>query len=309
MRLKKPIKKTIIKLSIGLSLLLIIFQQVGFTDIVAVVTGTNPIFFPLVGGCLVLSFFINGISLWKLIDQENLPLKNVFVYSALSWSWGIFTPGRIGELSLVYDMKKDHVAVSKGSAAFLIARMAVLGWLILIALLGMAFYIPQTTDFISANPLFLSLFALLLLVSFFIFKKSIPKLLPEKIRPFLLSFGVELKIICSEKRTILFVSSALQFIKLLIFFFITYLGFCMLGTEVPFLDICIYNSFSRIISLVPVSINGLGVKEGIQVYLYSKLSGVEPATVAALGIIINVLLYLYALMIISVQKFFFKRHE
>jgi uncharacterized membrane protein YbhN (UPF0104 family) len=77
--------------------------------------------------------------------------------------------------------------------------------------------------------------------------------------------------------------------------------FLSIGQSVNFIDICIFFSISSIISLLPITINGLGLKESALVFFLGKYSHVDSAVCMALLVLIQVVVYIIA---VSTYLFF-----
>jgi len=75
-----------------------------------------------------------------------------------------------------------------------------------------------------------------------------------------------------------------------------------LGARVDYFEICSVNSIARIASLVPISINGLGVREGIQIYMFNRFSNIPMQIVASMGIIFNAIIYISAFFCVVCLK-------
>jgi uncharacterized membrane protein YbhN (UPF0104 family) len=82
-----------------------------------------------------------------------------------------------------------------------------------------------------------------------------------------------------------------QLVRLLLMFSASYSLFRALDVAVPLTDIVTVNSVARLFSLLPISISGLGVREGVQTWLFHQVSGIDAAAVVAMGIWMNVITY------------------
>ena len=111
----KKIYKFSIKYVLGISLLLLLIYKVGLSSIISVLKELNWYYIPLVivtWICLFILGTLNIAILLKPLKKKINKLK-LFSYYILSWSFGLFIPGKIGEFALVYFLKKEKLVYKK----------------------------------------------------------------------------------------------------------------------------------------------------------------------------------------------------
>ena len=72
--------------------------------------------------------------------------------------------------------------------------------------------------------------------------------------------------------------------------FLAYSIFLALGIHVSFFKILIIGMVAALVSLIPISINGLGIRQSIGIYLFSRI-GVEPVYALNMFLIMVVISY------------------
>jgi len=291
----------VLKFAIGILILLILFHRIGFKEILSSLLLVNPLFFMAILFCLFLSLFVNGYSVWLFLKPHSVPLLSCIKLSTLSWAWGVFTPGRLGELSLIAYLKEFGISTGFSGYIFILTHLIILFFLFVIALIGSYWFLPK-------ESIFFLFFGMLLLLfwCYFLFRSNLINEVMKK-RPFnryekqFLEFVTHVKQI-TRYRSELLAFSLMQLIKILLLFYMTKLVFSSLGARVDYFEICIVNSIARIASTIPVSINGLGVREGIQIYMFHRFSDIPMKVVASMGIIFNVIIYVSAFVCVVCLK-------
>ena len=90
---------------------------------------------------------------------------------------------------------------------------------------------------------------------------------------------------------ITFVVSLVFYASLVIF---QYLTFASLGIDIPFKEVILIAPIIPLISLLPISLNGIGIAEGAFVIMYTQL-GVSPEEALAAALLRRILLLLFSL--------------
>lgn len=64
-------------------------------------------------------------------------------------------------------------------------------------------------------------------------------------------------------------------------FTVYWLAFRAVGAPVAYLDVCFFSPLVTVMSMIPVSLGGIGVREGMQIFFYTLIPGVEKEMVLA----------------------------
>ncbi|MBW2993393.1 flippase-like domain-containing protein, partial [Candidatus Woesearchaeota archaeon] len=80
-----------------------------------------------------------------------------------------------------------------------------------------------------------------------------------------------------------------------------WLFFFSLGAEISIVPIFFINAIATIVSLIPITISGLGIREGTAIYLYSVI-GVHPTIVAGVYLLFVSLNYIMGSLIFFLVK-------
>ena len=96
-----------------------------------------------------------------------------------------------------------------------------------------------------------------------------------------------------KKKIAIFMNIVLTFLKLLTTALFVWLTFIAFGSFIPFYQILIVTSTTIIVSLIPISIGGLGMRESTAVVLFLRY-GVETSLSAAVFFFYAILRYILA---------------
>ncbi|MAF13888.1 MAG: hypothetical protein CMI53_03275 [Parcubacteria group bacterium] len=218
---------------------------------------------------------------WKMILSTmgiSYSFKDSFLAYLSSIYIGSFTPARIGEFSKVYYLKSDGHPLVPGIVSVFLDRLSDLLFLLIVCLASF-FYFTSYLD--SSSVIFFSLVILivLILLIFIVYKKGIYKSVLKKI-----FFGLTPKKYRKNANLVFsdFVERFKQF-KLndyLVISFLTFfswlLSFVMSWWIVKamnldylgFIYTAIVLALSMLISLVPVSIYGIGTRDALVILLF-----------------------------------------
>jgi len=287
--------KKILKLIIGLLLLSLLFYKIGIKDITTTLSKTNPLILILISIPFILSFVISILKLQTLLKPiAKIEFKTLFKPYIKSWAIGKFSPGKIGEFSISYFLK-DKITVGEGMSISLIDKVSMFITSALIASFGFLIF------FGIKEMLYAITFATILFIGFIIMMSSelirgiIKKYILRKHQTLFKGFSKYFFKLLKHKEAI-FMSSIYSIIKVFTFSGIVYFSYWALGYQINIFTITIIMSIENLIALIPISFDGLGIKQGTGVYLYN-LIGISPIITAGRYVITLGINYIVALII------------
>lgn len=216
-----------------------------------------------------------------LIKQEiDYQMKKVYAINTLTTFLGMITPGRIGELSKVIYLQEDKIPFSKSIVSVLIDRAYDLIILMVFGVVAFFFFANLLMESLK------TLFVIILLFAgsgtlIFLFKSNIWEILKRV-----------MKFILPEPRYILIASEWALFkaeiIKVFLptlpkMTFYSILIYCCyyaqinivaygFNVSVSFIYLSFCMTMASLVSLLPISIGGLGTREAVFIFLLSKIS-------------------------------------
>ena len=298
----KVSKVNLLRISIGIILLLAIYIKIGIGDLVSNISKANPLILSLTVIMLILSYFFAALNIKIITDFiRSLPYFLVWKYYALSWAIGLFFPGKLGEFSLAFFLKKNRFSMGEGIAVALIDKMITVACLGFLAVIGFFIYV----GYIAAGYLFISLIALFLAFIFLVsnktirifIRKNILRKYESKFSGFYRNFQGILR-----KKSKIFLNILLTFIKWFFGSLAVFFVFLSLGTNVSIFQIYIINAVLTIVALIPITISGSGTVELAAIPLYA-LGGVSADITISAYLLIRIINYLMAgLLLLTFTK-------
>ena len=294
---------TLLKLVLGVIILALVFVKIGWKDIVLALSHTSWLSFFFAFLLFLLSVVIAAVNIKIILDPFfKIPFPSVLNYFLISNRIAsLFLPGRIGEYSIVFLFKKRYaVPLGISSAAVTMDKLITLAVSGLIAFAGF-FYFFNLSFALQSLYVLLALFVVLGVLLMPFSRNFIKKYILRKYAAHLVGFSATIFSYYKNNRTALACDFILTIVRSVIIALSAYFMFAALGVYPPLLFIIGIGGIETVSTLLPITINGLGVKQSIGIYLYT-LIGVDPAVSAAryvLGFIINYGFALLSLIIIK----------
>lgn len=288
------------KISISILLLVFLFWKFGLKEIIKTISTISASLVILV----LLIFLINIIlGSWKIFILFNalktkLNFFSLLKHYTISWFLSFFTPAKIGQFSLVYFLKKERVKVGESSAVFVVDKIIGLTTLFILSISGF-FIFFKTSE--ALKIVLISLF----LISFLSFaslsrvgKNLIKKIILRRYSKVFVGFSKAESLILKKKSLILknFVISMANWVINAVSVYILFVGF---NQKISLFSVVSINAVLGMISFIPISISGLGVREASAVFFFSKL-GIEPVIVLTTFIFLSIINYLLAVIVITI---------
>ncbi len=267
---------TVIKLCVSSALLYYLFERTGLTQILRTLSNINIIAFI---AAIVLYVFAQVVSTlrWKLLLPQGIGLKKLFSLYMIGAFFNSFLPGIIGGDAV----KGFYLYKTTGKVGLALASVFMdryIGLVVLIAICAVAF--PFGYQYLHGSDIewiLLSVILSFVLGSFLFFGLRIGQRIKH-----LADLYHYFYLYRNEKGTIgkaLLLSVLVQFSG----FSAVYILAFGLGQNIPFLSILVYLPLIILISMIPISISGLGVREGAFILFFGFI-GVKPEAAAAISL-------------------------
>jgi glycosyltransferase 2 family protein len=267
---------SIIKLSISSVLLYFVFEKTGLTQVLRTLSSINVTAFVAAIFLYVFAQLISTLR-WKLLLPDGLGLKKLFSLYMIGAFFNTFLPGIIGGDAIKgFYLYKITGKVGLALASVFMDRY--LGFVVLIAICALAF--PFGYQYLYGSNMewiLLSVILSFILGSFLFFGLRIGQHIKH-----LADLYHYFHIYRNERGMIgkaLLLSVCIQFSGFLAVYILA-LG---LGQHIPFLSLLIYLPLIILIAMIPISISGLGVREGAFVLFFGFI-GVKPEAAAAISL-------------------------
>ena len=267
---------------LGIVVFVIILTQLDFQNIKNQLAQFNWFWLSIYGLGLISMLFFKVLRWRTALNKQNIDfsVSKVYAINAVTSFWGLITPARLGELAKVAFVQKEGYSFAQSLVSIIIDRLYDFVILILLGASAFVYFVSIINPDFSVIIIILA-FALVGVALIFFFKNGLWELL-KKIVGFLLpaeryntlikewnifktDFG---KVFPSTVIPMLFYS-LLAYLCYYVQIYVVALGF---GVNVSFIYLGLCSSLAALISLLPVSIGGLGTREAVFIYLLSKIS-------------------------------------
>ena len=280
--------KRIIQLLVSIGGFAYIFYKIPIKEVIDNWNiGMTPwILAMLVAATLVMAIQANR---WKGLSVQGpeIPFKTYYAYTAMGYFFNNLLPTGFGGdavKSLAFGKKFNQT--SQSVSAVLLARIQGLLAMFLCFFIALPFALSKAeiplvyTLIMTAASLACVIFILLCLFSD---KLPIPQFISNKFS-FIGKLQNSLSIYRKHKKQILLSSLDSLWLQLLTLF-IAYAYFRAVGVDIDISILVVFTSITIVISMVPISLNGIGVREGTQVALFTGILGIPAPVVLSAGLL------------------------
>ena len=280
--------KRIIQLLVSIGGFAYIFYKIPINEVIDNWNiGMTPwILAMLVAATLVMAIQANR---WKGLSVQGpeIPFKTYYAYTAMGYFFNNLLPtGFGGDAVKSIAFGKKFNQTSQSVSAVLLARIQGLLAMFLCFFIALPFALSKAeiplvyTLIMTAASLACVIFILLCLFSD---KLPIPQFISNKFS-FIGKLQNSLSIYRKHKKQLLLSSLDSLWLQLLTLF-IAYAYFRAVGVDIDISILVVFTSITIVISMVPISLNGIGVREGTQVALFTGILGIPAPVVLSAGLL------------------------
>ncbi|MFZ4463142.1 MAG: lysylphosphatidylglycerol synthase transmembrane domain-containing protein [Bacteroidales bacterium] len=284
--MKKSQINLLIKIAGSLLILFVLFKFIKF-DTDSFLKTLKEIQLPLFLASLSGVIIVLGIKSfrWHLILKRDgmkySPGLSFGAYMA-SFTIGLITPGRIGEIARLYYLRqKNDIDFTAAFRTIVIDRIFDLGVLVLLGFAALLFYtFPGTLPAIGYIGVAVVLFFIALFAGTFIMKKIAASEKFEK-NPVIQFIAGCLSASSDRYSIVLWLITLLAYLA---FYGAISMIFLSLGIEMPIADIALILSVVGLATILPISFAGFGTREMSLVYLLS-MYGISSETAISFSLL------------------------
>ncbi|MBI4282494.1 MAG: flippase-like domain-containing protein [Chloroflexi bacterium] len=260
---------------IGIGLLVFLLRGARLSDFAALAEGANVVFMAIALLLVVAALVVSAYK-WHLllaVQKVNVPLPRLFNSYLVGLFFNNFLPTNIGgDVVRIHDVATYTGKTAESVASVISERLLAAFALALTAALGLALSYQTSKEFGSlVGGLFVLTLGLILLLG----NGKLRRVVGQKVRlPGIFSLRQRISQVvasmstCLQNRATVAWVLAYSVLFHLMVVLITYLIFIALGLDVPFVYCLLFIPIISAIQMVPISISGLGVREGAYVYFF-----------------------------------------
>ena len=280
--------KRIFQLIVSVGGFAYIFYKVPFSSVVDnwSLSMTPWILLMLVAANLIMLIQANR---WKGLSVQGpeIPFKTYYAYTAMGYFFNNLLPTGFGGdavKSLAFGKKFNQT--SQSISAVLLSRIQGLLAMFLCFFMALPFALSKTeVPFAYTLVMTIAMIVCMVFVVFCLFSDKIP--VPDAILnklTFIPKMQKSLSIYRQYKKQVLLSSLDSLWLQLLTLF-MAYAYFRAVGQEIDISILVVFTSITIVISMLPVSLNGIGVREGVQVALFTGILGIPAPIVLSAGLL------------------------
>ena len=285
---KKLFIKRIIQLLVSIGGFAYIFYKIPLADVIANWNvGMTPwIIAMLIAATLIMAIQANR---WKGLSVQGpeIPFKTYYAYTALGYFFNNLLPTGFGGdavKSLAFGKKFNQT--SQSVSAVLLARIQGLLAMFLCFFIALPFAlnkaeIPLSYTLVMTVALLVCM--VLIILCLFSDKFPIPHFITNKLT-FIPKLQASLSIYRKYKKQLILSSLDSLWLQLLTLF-IAYAYFRAVGVDIDISILVVFTSITTVVSMLPISLNGIGIREGTQVALFTGILGIPAPIVLAAGLL------------------------
>jgi len=275
-----------------------IISKITLTDLFAVLADANLLLIPVIIVLFFASFLVKAMN-YRLLTSPlaHISVKGLLKVSVLSWATGMLAPGKTGELSAIYFLKKEGISLGAGTAISVLDKLITISVLAVVAAITLLRFIERQ----QALQLIIILFVLLLIVVIAIANEKtrylVRKFILRKYERKFVGFSKYLFDYIRNNKTLLLFNYGLAVLWLYVSAAMIWIGLLSVGINASMVDVFLITSTALIVAIIPITLGGLGARETVLV-LFFENAGIE-AVQALAGISIVTVVSFSILAIVS----------
>jgi uncharacterized protein (TIRG00374 family) len=261
-----------VKIAISVSIIIFIISKLDIDEITHAFLHLNYFYVLSVLFFTIFAQFCGGYAIKLQTDiKKKIPFPRLFYHFLISSAIGIFTPNYVGELSILYYLKRYNINLPTGFSIYLTNKLTSILLSILLALISLKLYFHFSLWYFIGTIFFLCFFCYLILFNETIFTFIRENIIIKYLERYYDFFRYFSDLIKQNYFTylIIFILLCLRlFTQASAFFF----NFMAIGVDsIHFIDVLLLFNLSRFVSLIPFIFN-IGTLELTGVYLFGKIN-------------------------------------
>lgn len=285
---------------IGLLILAHILSQVEWSRIQEILRGTSLawVVLALLGN---IPLFLTKALRWQILLRSQdirVPFRETFLYYMSSFFLGYITPGRAGEFSRIFYLKRHGVSMARGFSSVLLDKVYDLYFLLALGLIG--FWRFELLGMLGQLA-WVCFFILLLSPLAFLHGPTVSRVIAwggrllsrkfQRINP-----AANAEEYLAGLRAIglsgLVWAGLLTLVGFLVFFGQCEMLVRSLRLDAPFVDLVLAMALSSLAAILPVTFAGVGVREFVLIHTFKQFGlGLEAAVAYSLLIFVSFIMF------------------
>ncbi len=275
---------TILKIVISISVLVFLVHKIGLSSILETLSKTNLLYLPIVFFLLWFSIFLGALNLKNLLSKVGIDVSSIVMFKCflINTAVGWLLPGKVGSFSLPIFLKREDVPIGISSAVMIVDKVITVIVSFSVAIIGFSYFFGLMQSLKQIIAIVAILVLALIAGMVFIFSERIrglfKKYILRKYAQIFKGFSrVTIELIKNHKAAII-LNFIITIVKVLIAGIFAMLIFLSLGKYISIHYIIFIWGIEFVVSMIPITMSGLGIREAVGVYLYNAV-GITPSLV------------------------------
>ncbi len=294
---------TFIKIAVTALLLYFIFQKIDFENFGATLRNARMEILVLAFLLMWLGHYI-CIFRWRLLMRPLMPvrsLKDLFGIYCIGLFFNLAFPTMIGgDVVKIYYIGRHSNSYSQSFASTFLDRDTGMLAMLIIACVAIVLY-PVSVPGIPVSIIIWGAFALFITGNMCLFAPRCHSILNRLLKRLKMT-RIERKAdrvanafhIIGERKFVLLGSMLISFVNQFLFISAIWTMAFGMRLEIPFSYFLVFVPVINLISMIPISLNGMGLREYAFMSLFGGI-GMEPASCFALGLVTSIMIVLSSL--------------
>ncbi len=259
----------------GPLILVLLVWKLGFDQTWNIITTTKLHYLLLAYVTFIISVLIAALNVYILLyPLKKLEPKTFLKYYFLSRVTSLVLPEGFGEFSISYFLEEEKINTGPAIAAILTDKITTIATSCFIGLIAF-YYIFGSTHILTIIAYFLALIALFVFFMSVPVRRFIKRWILRKYSHYFDGFTLTLLSYAKQHKKITLINIAVTLFRILIIALAAKFMFLAINSSVPFLTLILVGGIETLSTLVPLTINGLGIKQAVGVYAFNA-AGVSP---------------------------------
>ncbi len=305
---KKKIFMNVLKAIVTIILIAWVINKVGISQLFDLIKKVDFLTIVWVFLLLILMLITGAACIFVLFRAMNQKISFSKLLNAYGAAWGAsnFLPGKAGDLMLLPLLKKEKIGYGHSLAIFMIDKIITLVSLSILSLIAI-FLLLEFNTFLWILFVIIALLLVLLFVLYSKFTRGIiKKFILRKYSKKFKGFYKTTSFLMRGKKRYVLLNFILTFIKWFLASYAINLILISVGAKSSILYVYLVTSAITLLSMIPISINGLGVREYFATILYPKI-GISPTQIVSVYLILIARTYAAALALLVYSMFHRKK--
>lgn len=283
--------------------MIVLYYKVGIKSVLSSLADFNLLYLIPVILLFLIGLFLSMLNIKILLNGLKRKIGFYFLLKnfLFSWSVALVTPGRLGDFSLALMINKNKKYGDVIGVVLLDKLITIISYLA-ISLIGLFLIFNLASVGIKIVYIVIPV---IIIFMFIILSESgrrlIINLMPKKFSIKFKGFNKSLKILLTKRFGFVALNLLVTILNLIVNTFVYFMIFKGFGYDVGLIYIFIINAMVKIISLIPITFSGIGIRESIGTYLYGSI-GIPPHIAGGAYLINLIKIYTFGIIFLYLTK-------